>query len=239
MVTETDELTYCGKDPGAVKFGNFINYYSFHNSSERIENLHMSMFPTLNADEDIVCLDIGCNTGELTKEIYEYLKNVIYPKTNIHILAIDIDPTLIQRANEQINIPNIIFVKSNILNEEGQKVLQQFLNLHRRRKFDIIFCFSVTMWLHINNGDEKFLQFLDFINKVTRALIIEPHPWKCYRKAQRRMAKTGNSFPLYKSLTIRSDVESVIEEIIIKNGLTKIYESQRSSWNRKIQSYHI
>lgn len=231
-------LAYHGEDPGAVQYGNFINYYSFHNSSQRIQGLHASMFPELVANEDIICLDIGCNTGELTKGVYDYLKNNVYPKSSIRILGVDIDPILIQRAKDNINISDITFINSNIMKYDDQDNIAQFLKSNNRKKFDIVFCFSVTMWLHLNSGDEDFLTFLKSIKDYTNTLIIEPQPWKCYRNAQRRMKKSGCNFPLYETLKIRSNVELVIEDTLIKNGLIKTYESPPSNWNRKIQSFH-
>ncbi|CAK1603110.1 unnamed protein product [Parnassius mnemosyne] len=238
MAIVTEELSYCGQDPGAAKFGNFINYYSFHEANQRIQNLHTSMFPKLTVSEDIVCLDIGCNTGELTKEVYDYLK-YIYPKSKINFLGIDIDPVLIQRAQEHTNINNITFITLNITNKQDQDIVQRYLNSHNKTKFDIVFCFSVTMWIHLNNGDEKFLDFLKYITKYAKTIIIEPQPWKCYRNAQRRLKKSGSYFPLYESLKLRSSVETVIENTITSYGFTKVYESLPSKWNRKILSFLI
>ncbi|XP_032510531.2 probable RNA methyltransferase CG11342 [Danaus plexippus] len=231
------ELSFRGNDPGAAKYGNFINYYTFHSCKERTDNLRASMFPNVT-DEIILCLDIGCNTGELTVELFSTLTKT-YPKSEIKILAVDIDPTLIHRAQEMFNHnSNITFMTLDILND-GHNALQTFLCSHNKKLFDIIFCFSVTMWIHINSGDDALCAFLLLLKEKTRCIIIEPQPWKCYKNAQRRMKRSGSYFELFETLQIRDNVDKVIEEILVNGNFYKVYESPSSSWNRKIQSYHL
>lgn len=232
---KTVDLTFLGSDPGAVKFGNFINYYSFHGAKERIDNLDPYMFPQTNANE-ITCLDIGCNTGELSKELHSYLKT-IYPSSEIKMLAVDIDPALIQRAQESYEGSEIKFQPCNIMTGEDRESIVKYLESHKKNVFDITFCFSVTMWIHINNGDIGLREFLSFIKNKSKTIIIEPQPWNCYRNAQRRMKKSGSMFPLYETLQIRSNVDKTIEDILTENSHKKIFESPSSSWKRKIQSY--
>lgn len=229
------ELSFIGGDPGATKYGNFINYYSFHSTKERTDCLHPDMFVPPVTTQPILCLDIGCNTGLLSKELYSYLKN-IYPSCAIDMLGIDIDPTLIQRAAEANDNRNIKFTEANIMNETDKEIIEKYLKAHEKNKFDVTFCFSVTMWIHINNGDEGLMHFLSFIQDISETIIIEPQPWKCYRNAQRRMKKSGSSFPLYDMIKIKNDIDIVIEGILTKIHFKKVYESP-SAWNRKIQSY--
>lgn len=228
------DLSYAGNDPGAAKFGNFINYYSFHSPEERVQNFDAKMFP-MNKNKEIICLDVGCNTGELTKQLYTYL-STIYSNANIKMLAIDIDPTLIKRAQEHNIDCNILFTPCDITTDEGCKLIKEFIKNHNKDMLDIIFCFSVTMWIHINNGDQGLTQVLKFIKENSRTVIIEPQPWKCYKNAQRRMRRSGKSFELYNSLNIRDNIDTVIENVISESHV-KVYESPYSSWNRKIQSF--
>ncbi|CAB3231028.1 unnamed protein product [Arctia plantaginis] len=232
-----EELCFYGSDPGAVKHGNFINYYSFHDVQERINNLHPQMFPT-PIDNKLICLDIGCNTGDLTKAVYEYLKS-LYPNCDIHILAVDIDSALIFRAKESNSYPYITFSTSNIMSEEDRLPIIHFLKSYKRMKFDIVFCFSVTMWIHLNNGDNGLLEFLQYLKSISNTIVIEPQPWKCYRKAQKRVKKSGNTFELYNHLKIKSGVDIIIENILKTDLYCKIYESPSSSWDRKVQSFQL
>ncbi|KAF9417842.1 hypothetical protein HW555_005139 [Spodoptera exigua] len=128
--------------------------------------------------------DVGCNTGDLSKALYTYLKTV-YPYCDIHMLAVDIDSTLIERAKEANENPYIKFMTCNIMEQNDQLLIQ------------------ITMWIHLNNGDAGLLAFLKYL----KAIVIEPQPWKCYRNAQRRVKKSGNSFELYECLKIKSDVD--------------------------------
>lgn len=48
-------------DPGASKYGNFINYYQFHPPVERLEQLPRGIWTS--TDDTFLALDIGCNAG--------------------------------------------------------------------------------------------------------------------------------------------------------------------------------
>lgn len=230
---KTNELSFLGNDPGAVKFGNFINYYTFHNAQQRISKLHPQMFPK-HSSNSILCLDVGCNTGELTKELHQYLKS-IYLDQETHILGIDIDPKLIERAKASNNLNNVTFIAANIMEEHD--VIQKYLASHGQEKFNISFCFSVTMWIHLNNGDEGLFDFLKYLKDISRVIIIEPQPWNCYREAQKRLKRSGSTFEHYKKLKIRSEVDTVIVKKLLEDNFIKEYESAMSSWKRKIFSF--
>jgi hypothetical protein len=58
----SDELQFKGNDPGAVRHGNFINYYQFNNVENRLKLLPTDLWNT-ETDQSFVCLDIGCNSG--------------------------------------------------------------------------------------------------------------------------------------------------------------------------------
>ncbi|XP_041988144.1 probable RNA methyltransferase CG11342 [Aricia agestis] len=231
-----EDLTFSGNDPGAVRFGNFINYYSFHSTDERIKNLNPKMFPSAN-DSTVICLDIGCNTGELTNSLKHYLQK-LHSHAVIKILAIDIDDCLIERAKESNGNEDTTYMALDIMHEASSDILKEFLQNSSKEYFDYIFCFSVTMWIHINHGDDGLLHFLELLKSIAKTIIIEPQPWKCYRNAQRRMKRAGNQFPLYETLKIRSNVDSVIEETLCRSHI-KLCESSLSTWSRKVQSYNL
>ncbi|XP_026745606.1 pre-miRNA 5'-monophosphate methyltransferase [Trichoplusia ni] len=238
MKTEIEDiksdLNFYGSDPGAVKYGNFINYYSFHDVSERINNLNPRMFPKQSKTQ-LVCLDVGCNTGDLSKALYSYLEKT-YPNCDIQMLAVDIDPKLIERAKEGNEYPGINFNTSNIMDTNDRTMIQNYLTSFHRTQFDFTFCFSITIWIHLNNGDIGLLNFLRYIRDISVVIIIEPQPWKCYRNAQRRLKKSGHSFEYYSSLQIKGDVEAVIESVLSESHY-KTYQSDKSSWDRKVLSF--
>ena len=52
------------QDPGAARFGNFINYYSFNPPENRLQFLPESFTSLLGPENSPTCvLDIGCNSG--------------------------------------------------------------------------------------------------------------------------------------------------------------------------------
>ena len=50
-------------DPGATKYGNFINYYQFHSAKERILQLPKNIWNCQPTCDKYIALDVGCNTG--------------------------------------------------------------------------------------------------------------------------------------------------------------------------------
>lgn len=50
-------------DPEGHRYGNFINYYTFHPAQERIEQLPQGIWSSCNLDSKYSALDIGCNAG--------------------------------------------------------------------------------------------------------------------------------------------------------------------------------
>ena len=61
-VEDVDEKK--SQDPGAARFGNFINYYSFNPPENRLQFLPESFTSLLDQKISPICvLDIGCNSG--------------------------------------------------------------------------------------------------------------------------------------------------------------------------------
>ncbi|CAG9767902.1 unnamed protein product [Ceutorhynchus assimilis] len=223
----TDSLNFKLGNPGAVQFGNFINYYQFHPPSNRIAMLPTDIWHSvMKPNEKCYILDVGCNAGDLTIEVYNFLRANI-SSSNCKVLGIDIDPTLIKRASEKNSIENITFKCLDIMTEPEANYLTNSNN-----KFDIIFCFSITMWIHLNHGDEGLKKFLKKVSNLTNMLVIEPQPWKCYKTAVKRFNK---GFPQFENLKIRQNVEEEIEKYILNCcDMGKLGESDRTEWGRKL-----
>lgn len=60
-----ENLQFRKNNPGAVQYGNFINYYQFNLPEHRLEIFPSEILSKFqNKDSTrIVCLDIGCNAG--------------------------------------------------------------------------------------------------------------------------------------------------------------------------------
>lgn len=58
-------------EPGAAKYGNFIDYYKFNPSDKRIEILPPEFWKHLKIEEpETLCLDVGCNSGVSFKHFF-------------------------------------------------------------------------------------------------------------------------------------------------------------------------
>lgn len=151
------------------------------------------------------------------------------------ILAVDIDSTLIKRAKELYG-NSITFKCLDIMNNLHRHCeIDSYLKDNSLKKFNTIFCFSITMWIHLNCGDNGLRNFLKYIASITEILVIEPQPWKCYKAAVKRMKQQNFNFPLFHKLKIQQDIDKEIENyLLIECGLIKLSETDRTSWNRKL-----
>ena len=98
--------------------------------------------------------------------------------------------------------------------------------------------------IKINHGDLGLERFLNKITSHTKCLLIEPHPWKTYRKAKKRLRKTyANTkhnavFEELEKIENRGPkVLSFIDEIIVKNGFHEKLLLGETKWGRNVFIY--
>lgn len=237
--TQNSDLTF-KDDPGAVRHGNFINYYKFHGAQERIESIPNSLVrdhlqSICGPNDSLLALDLGCNSGEITQGLCQLLLGfqLTHPD-NVKVLGVDIDPILIRRAQEDNLHPTTV-------QYECADLMQALLRFPING-FHLVACLSITMWIHLNNGDTGLRNFLKQTARISEVLIIEPQRWKNYKDAVRRMKRGAgeeNAFPLFKSLewreTIEEDIHNFLECSECKMKL--VYKSSPSSWGRSISVY--
>ena len=153
------------------------------------------------------------------------------------ILGIDVDENLIKVAAESKypNNPRLVFKHCDIT--EDISVIQEYLRQENIEKFDMIFCFSVTMWIHLNKGEQGLLKLFEHCNSLTKKwLILEPQPWKCYMTAARRMRKLKEAkFEHLDNITNRQEnllpyLISVCERV----GFKLVSQLGQTNWERKI-----
>lgn len=156
------------------------------------------------------------------------------------VIGVDIDSILIERAKELNNNENITFKCLDIMKENDSKVIiDSYLNLYNKNKFDITFSFSITMWIHLNYGDNGLNLFLQNIANISEIIVLEPQPWKCYKNAIRRMKRcNGETFTNFNKLKIRNNVLENIS-VIMENicACDKIYDTTETKWGRVISVY--
>ena len=129
------------------------------------------------------------------------------------ILAIDIDATLIQRSTESNRyVDNIYYRTADVQSDScQQEVIGEFLWNHSITKFSFILVNSITMWIHLNHGDDGLRNFLQYVSSIAEYVLIEPQDWKCYRAAVRRMKKLGcQPFQHFTALEWREGVDQLI-----------------------------
>lgn len=110
-------------------------------------------------------------------------------RKKLFVLGVDIDQVLIDRATAKAVdlVPGdaVQFRCADVSEPSFDAAIESFLALAQRtaspRPFDLVTCFSVTMWIHLNKGDDGLWTFLDRVSSMATHLILEPQPWKCYR----------------------------------------------------------
>ncbi|KAG8185927.1 hypothetical protein JTE90_010714 [Oedothorax gibbosus] len=241
MTTQSNELNEVKPfHPGAARFGNFINYYNFNSVSKRLNPIPSEFISNLTLNSNsVLCLDIGCNSGELTSGLYTYLVSNAKGNAEIFILGIDLDDVLITRCNESNPHPNnITFQQIDIMEETAMTQLKSFLDAHKRSEFDLVTCFSTTMWIHLNHGDMGLDRFLKKISTLSRFFILEPQEWKSYKSAVRRMTRLETEVFELDKLKIRDISSHVSEFLRNKCGMDSSECWGVTSWGRNLYMFH-
>lgn len=157
---------------------------------------------------------------------------------DLNLLCCDIDPALIERAQQGSPFPaSISFANLDIMDCSARgPFLSSYLRRFGRSTFDIVFCMSVTMWIHLNHGDSGLMEFLAFLSSLCKYLLIEPQPWKCYRAAARRLRKLGRTdFDHFRSLAIKGDMAARITQILTRDCAMELVRCFGStSWDRSL-----
>jgi len=244
------------------KHGNYHDYYTFHPADVRTSLLPLDIFQDLydnnnnNDDDDKIfnVLDIGCNEGNLTIDMYNRIRSELSNDITIHIIGIDIDEMLIDRANKKDKVvvnsnsnsnDTIQFMTVDIMNNDSRSIISN-------RKYHFISIFSVTMWIHLNHGDDGLRNCLyNTIDLLTNkgSLLIEPQPWKCYKKAAKRLRKLGMPNPSYFGKLNINDIEKQITVMMMKSDKNnsdindKLFTSYNTygpdpKWGRTLILFH-
>lgn len=158
-----------------------------------------------------------------------------------HMLGIDLDPQLVERAVEKCSSPTVEFRRLNAVTDvqEREALWSSYLAARGRKRFHIAFCFSTTMWVHLNHGDSGLESLLASLCQWADNVVIEPQPWKCYRSAARRLRRAGKPpFPHFDSLVHRSSVLDHIDHVM-RHQLSMVLHAHLgdSEWLRPVRWY--
>ncbi|KAF8764924.1 Pre-miRNA 5'-monophosphate methyltransferase like protein [Argiope bruennichi] len=220
-------------EPGAARFGNFINYYTFNSVSKRLQKIPSNLVLSFQK-ETVLCLDIGCNSGELTQGLYSHLTKNLDTSLEVYILGIDLDETLITRCKESNNYEgHITYQQMDIMSNTSVSQLESFLQKYNRTEFDLITCFSTTMWIHLNHGDNGLDNFLSTISKLGKYLLLEPQEWKSYKSALRRMTRLNREAFALEKLKTR-DITNHLLQFLPQHGKNVYQCFGETSWGRSL-----
>lgn len=195
----------------------------------------------------ITYCDLGCNEGELTMSLSDKLlfpvKKSSTTRTEQYVvecLGLDIDETLINRANKKYKEHNVSDDKNSTKHErihatfdtcniamthELESKCQSFLTTRMQKdRIDLISIFSTTMWVHIHHGDEGLISLIQSICSLCNHLLIEPQPSKCYRNVNTRLRRMNldEIDVSVDRLKMRCDIENEIEMVITKCGFERV-----------------
>jgi 7SK snRNA methylphosphate capping enzyme len=241
-------------------YGNYDTYYSYRPPSAPGDELTANeshIDPRLTAllpswlDQKRI-IDIGCNSGDIT-----FALATEFGATSV--LGVDIDNSLIQRANNRLAserqklnpdecLANLDFRCENVV---ARKYRRDFASQKRRcgpmtkqpgslvvagptlserlpganvktlaqtsdgAVYDVVVCFSVTKWIHLNWGDgglrTLFQRVYDMLPSAG-LFILEPQPWKSYKKKYHLTETTKTHF---KSIEMRpSEFVAYLTEVL-------------------------
>lgn len=193
-------------------------------------------------------LEKDISAGEKSvPEQFPLTKEELAARKPLMALGVDIDEVLIERAaKKSVQLTEgdaVQFRHVDVMTNTFSKKIAPFLELAQRapaeRKFDLITCFSVTMWIHLNNGDDGLWKFLETVSDMTEHLIIEPQTWKCYRNAQKRLTRMRVDVPQsFREIKVRTDVVEKIDAFLLAAGRFR-YKAQlgKTNWSRNVVLY--
>ncbi|XP_068202294.1 7SK snRNA methylphosphate capping enzyme-like isoform X1 [Palaemon carinicauda] len=208
------------------QYGNYNKYYGYRNPDMSPDIRLNYLKPEWFNGKQV--LDVGCNIGHVTltiardfnpkrvvgididkklvniaqKNIKHYLKKgdpkeADYPKS-MRLLYGPLKPSA--TVDEARCFPhNIRFVHANYV-LESDELLETV-----RPEFDVIICFSITKWIHLNWGDaglKRFFRRIFYNLNPGGRFILEPQAWPSYNK---RRKLTMRIFENYKNIRLFPD----------------------------------
>lgn len=228
-------------------FGNFKNYYEFNPTVERMKFISAKVLRLLfeRVSGTLRVLDIGCNSGDLTLDLYHALVSC-KPGADVRMTGIDLDESLVESATQNAHRSsagdNCSFKCADIMSGNAW--------LPKDGIFDLVTVFGLTMWIHLHHGDSGLQAFLRKVSKLTSSfLMIETHPWKCYKKARKRLRQRQRhmnegdwkeDFPEWKNICYRGEsvVKFIDDELTSSQcGFVCKEEIGMTIWGRGIKLY--
>ncbi|CEO98771.1 hypothetical protein PBRA_006885 [Plasmodiophora brassicae] len=220
-------------------FGNFRKYYAFHPPAERTRLLEgngaYNAFLSCRAPP-MVLADLGCNSGDLSVEVWRHAGRFVAP---CHMIAVDLDPDLVDRAAEAHANEHVRFVAADVCSPDCRAILDAFLRDHGRVRFDVLCLFSMTMWIHMTFGDDALVDFLRYCTTIADGIVVEPQTWKSYQACRERCRRRKLPQPAQlASIRLRQDaLLAAIDAVLTENDAFVGHVVGVTNWGRTITFY--
>ncbi|XP_058454126.1 probable RNA methyltransferase CG11342 [Malaya genurostris] len=225
------------------RHGSFTQYYRFRSEDHRPEILEECLRTLMgHFGNHITMLDIGCNTGNLTEAVLTKIRSMTADSArNCRMLGVDIDTDLVRRATDEYrSVEGLKFIQANIYNVSmgNDNSISNYMRETGVEQFDIVFCFSSLMYVHLNYGDYGLQEVLQYLCARANVLVVELHSWPKYRDHVKKMRKRDGAYPKYDRLNWRGSngkLEEYIYEYIKTLGFTiTSVSSEKNEFKRDI-----
>ncbi len=169
------------------RYGSFVRYYE-HNPVERRLAVLLNS-PSLAFLDPVsfvinkypfgplLLVDLGSNSGNLTLALHSLVQSVDMSRSkDWHSLGLELDPELVDVARSACRdrmVHDVRFECCDLL-VDGESRMMEFAQMHGRTGIQIVTAFALTMWLHINVGDEGLRKVLRSWGRLADVLIVEP-----------------------------------------------------------------
>ena len=242
---------------GGHFFGNFPRYYDaqFNPPSKRLPFVPRAVGVLVaeaagDGERPLYMLDLGCNAGDLTVALAERVAES--SGRAVHAVGIDVDASLVARAETLVAGRDgdaaaglsFAFLAGDILADGVEDTLLaarggEVPTDGASPPFDVVFCFGLVMWIHVNAGDDGLRAFLAKLGSLGATLVLETHTWDNYRKCRSRLRRKGLPPPAaYAAMTIRNNIEEYVAEYLTDTvGLTQTAVLGVTPWGRTIALY--
>lgn len=155
--------------------GSYATYYDRRKNDPRMSLLRKESHRFRGAR----VLDIGCNSGCLSAAIAK--------EFGVRsLLGVDIDQALVDAANREHRTDREGQQVTFRVSDWGDPSAEPALDLSEGpERLDVIMCFSVTKWIHLNHGDAGLLHLFRRAHECLAPggiLTLEPQPLKSYYK---------------------------------------------------------
>lgn len=206
-------------------------------------------------NRSLIMLDVGCNEGDLTEGLLSSMaKQSIDASTGqsstfMYAIGCDIDKELIKRAQTKYQSTSQSINQSSYFHADltDFAVLDSLIDAlpscdtYGDRKYDLISCHAVLMWIHLNHGTDRLVDWLTKLSSMTRNLIIEFQPYRHYKSAISRLKKSSIDVDQvwhWSSITDQwkgeGNVRKQVTIVLEKCGMIEKQQLGVTTWDRPI-----